>query len=1122
MLRPFLLIGVGGSGGKTLRIVRHELERRLAQAGWTQPLPRGWQFLHIDVPSHADGNDPDLPAQLPDSSYAGLVAPGLTYKTIDSALVGIGRTAMGDSLAGWRPNPQKVNVPVEKGAGQFRALGRLITVANLKTVKTHIDRAWREMSGAEVTGELQEVSRTLGVPADTKLHSPVAVVVSSIAGGSGAGAVIDICDTLRATGESWASESFGILYAPDVFDYLPEPKRRGVRPNALATISELLAGYWNKQGPSDETTQLLERQGIQAGDVDRIGPRYSFLVGARNEFVAYPTQNDVYRAMGRSLAAWVASPMLQDRMEAYTQGNWAQTAMTVEDNLPLKTTDMETPFTALGSARVSLGRDRFRDYAAEWLARAAVERVLRRHEELRERDDDRTEAALIEDLAQPMFGSFLENAKLEERGEHANDILDALRPADRGATLRTLTDELTQAATASAPDKGRNVAVWRDLILTRLRNDRPDFLDRCEVEHHRQARAWVRHIQERLTSVTATYVAREGAPVTRELLSKLMTEFEHVSVELQQEALKLRRMSSEVAQFVDAQLREAGGDLVPATHPNIRLAVGRGVQGLQWESEALLRDLAVALLPDLAQNFVAPLRDALVSGQQSLSRDDTSDGGRPAVTAMWPQDDDIPKRLRPAPNEFLVDPVDEYPQVFRQQVRRTVSAKGAGSDLVDAVMQVIIGPEDASPGNQRLVERLQDWVPRYTALHASATDTPARAAFGFKLAALQLRRRADDWVAAPSTPIGRYVHESLRDYLDSKHVDPADLARRERQFEAGLIAAVDAAMPLVSISTQVLVQVHNKSTISSEVFTSSIPFPARSRGREIVQRVMESRGRWTPEMEKALSDSPEAAIDLFSVLSEPYEPVVFSSLMAPIASEWGSRSQTAGLRQEFWRWRRARPLTEFVPVSGPIRRAMVRGWFTAGTLNQVRIEDHHAEVFVPSEAGGSGRWMSFPSPLLVDDISADHELLPVILQSLPLALVDVSAEASLAPVAAYRRLRELGEGGGGGFDSYATLSKPLQRWIIDGVVPTGGPLPIASRAGTPDEGPAQRQKLVEDALVAMKDKYQSLFAQVEQRDDPLDVKAAWELRRDIVDAFGDLIRAVRNLEVATTESGGWV
>ena len=156
-----------------------------------------------------------------------------------------------------------------------------------------------------------------------------------------------------------------------------------------------------------------------------------------------------------------------------------------------------------------------------------------------------------------------------------------------------------------------------------------------------------------------------------------MTELEQVSVELEQEALKLRRTASDVGQFVDAQLREAGGDLVPATHPSIRLAVGRGVQALQWESEAMLRDLAVQLIPDLAQNVVVPLRDALSHGHQALLRDDNPQGGRPAMTALWPKGEDVPKRLRPAPNEFLVDPVDDYPRVFSALVQQDGRRQGA-------------------------------------------------------------------------------------------------------------------------------------------------------------------------------------------------------------------------------------------------------------------------------------------------------------------------------------------------------------------------------------------------------------------------------------------------------------
>ena len=48
-----------------------------------------------------------------------------------------------------------------------------------------------------------------------------------------------------------------------------------------------------------------------------------------------------------------------------------------------------------------------------------------------------------------------------------------------------------------------------------------------------------------------------------------------------------------------------------------------------------------------------------------------------------------------------------------------------------------------------------------------------------------------------------------------------------------------------------------------------------------------------------------------------------------------------------------------------------------------------------------------------------------------------------------------------------------------------------------------------------------LFAGVEERDDALDVPLAWELRHDILDAFDDLLRTVRTLELADGP-GGWV
>ena len=68
--------------------------------------------------------------------------------------------------------------------------------------------------------------------------------------------------------------------------------------------------------------------------------------------------------------------------------------------------------------------------------------------------------------------------------------------------------------------------------------------------------------------------------------------------------------------------------------------------------------------------------------------------------------------------------------------------------------------------------------------------------------------------------------------------------------------------------------------------------------------------------------------------------------------------------------------------------------------------------------------------------------------------------------------------------------------------------------GDSDDEPSLRRKLVEESLVALKTKYEvGLFAGIDERDDAIDVPLAWELRRDILDAFDDLVRTVRCLEV---------
>ena len=50
-----LFIGVGGSGGTTLRFLHQELLNSLQEKGWDDELPACWQFLLMEVAGTPDG-----------------------------------------------------------------------------------------------------------------------------------------------------------------------------------------------------------------------------------------------------------------------------------------------------------------------------------------------------------------------------------------------------------------------------------------------------------------------------------------------------------------------------------------------------------------------------------------------------------------------------------------------------------------------------------------------------------------------------------------------------------------------------------------------------------------------------------------------------------------------------------------------------------------------------------------------------------------------------------------------------------------------------------------------------------------------------------------------------------
>ena len=138
MLVPFLIIGVGGSGGKTIRAMRQTLQRRLRAKGWKGEFPEAWQFLEIDTISTQGGGNFVAPL-LPANQFLGLVPQGVEYAGLRNQVMQ--RLPQGQqnlALGGWLPEDSPV--PIQRGAGQYRTLGRAVVASQLSQLQQALNR----------------------------------------------------------------------------------------------------------------------------------------------------------------------------------------------------------------------------------------------------------------------------------------------------------------------------------------------------------------------------------------------------------------------------------------------------------------------------------------------------------------------------------------------------------------------------------------------------------------------------------------------------------------------------------------------------------------------------------------------------------------------------------------------------------------------------------------------------------------------------------------------------------------------------------------------------------------------------------------------------------------------
>ena len=165
---------------------------RTARRGHRQTLGR--LAIRSDRRAKRAGDRPRGLANVPEQggTYIGCGPQGSSYAILDGALSQrLAAESALDTIATWAPrNPQEVSIPISAGAGQYRAIGRMITLSKATEIHTRLQAAWDALFRVETISQMS----TADVPGMGEFdpnEPPLVLVVSSMAGGAGASMALD-------------------------------------------------------------------------------------------------------------------------------------------------------------------------------------------------------------------------------------------------------------------------------------------------------------------------------------------------------------------------------------------------------------------------------------------------------------------------------------------------------------------------------------------------------------------------------------------------------------------------------------------------------------------------------------------------------------------------------------------------------------------------------------------------------------------------------------------------------------------------------------------------------------------------------------------------------------------
>ena len=669
MLNKFLLISLGGSGEKLARYLKQDVEQRLRRSGWTGGLPRAFRWICVDVAQNSTVLTNDVPADLGDANglRIGLGESDLEYVHYFERVTGDADAL--PALVGALPGPDVNLPPPADGAGQRPQVGNVVGIASLERLKSEIGNQMVKLNGDGIEEELEDLSRALRPDGQREEPKTMIMIASSLGGGSGAGLlqlVVELALNSPATA-AHRNDLATVLFAPDIFYDLRPQQKEGVQANSLFTISTMLNGFYGSGERPAALDELLDRAGVGLGR----GPRAAgtnFVICRGNGEFDFEHQNTAIKSAAKALGRLLLDEKVTKGLEAHLKNN-GEGALVSSDFRVAESDQVSRAASSFGYASLSLGDAQLAEYASERLAKAQLDTLLRGHRGRRiaEESDDAT----TERIASEQLPWFLERAGL--RGQ------DALAGLYDRATLRE--DVKRRAAEVEEGIRDGNQQLppvrWMKHIDRAFEAHERDLQREWDANREQRAAGLCEQMQTTVVEATVESLGRHGVPVTEALLGAAAGHLKEAIGELRREHNEeINPKVDEFAGRARRLLKEIKATALPNSDEALKKATeSRGIAAFH-RLDAAYHELAADLLVGFPTGVLAPLRQCVASAGERLSEAERR--RHKELVDGW-SSEEMPLRLRPAPNQLLLEPVAGFPALFAEASWKRPPAAGSGT-----------------------------------------------------------------------------------------------------------------------------------------------------------------------------------------------------------------------------------------------------------------------------------------------------------------------------------------------------------------------------------------------------------------------------------------------------------